>query len=369
MNDSSTHPLPLEAEPDRTGLPRELPAAILAIAAAVILIGLIYVGSREFRDFDAALIGYAVATVFAVAAVTYRYTLWIGRPPTWRYFRAGWLNFLSWQNFLHYTSLIPVAWWRDIFGQTFIRKRGTERWIMHLAIFWGVVLSCLITFPLTFGWIRFTLVPPTDYEFWFFGFPIFQFPIEAGTGFSLFHALDFTAALLIAGLGIAIWRRITNAGLMATQRFDFDLMPLVLLFAIAITGLALTASSLFWEGRFYWFISLTHQVTVVGWLLSLPFGKFFHIVERPASIGVTLYQTVNQDLAQRDQPTEAGRCKRCGTPLPSEQFVADLKATLHDLRQNYDLGNGLGSLQDYCPTCKRVLRGEAYYQLMGGRFL
>ncbi|HEX5414267.1 MAG TPA: MFS transporter, partial [Chloroflexota bacterium] len=94
MNEPLTHPLPPAAEPGRTDLPRELPAAVLAIAAAVILIALIYIGSRELRDFDAALIGYAVATVFAVAAVTYRYVLLLGRPPTWRYFRAGWLNFL-----------------------------------------------------------------------------------------------------------------------------------------------------------------------------------------------------------------------------------------------------------------------------------
>lgn len=36
-------------------------------------------------------------------------------------------------------------------------------------------------------------------------------------------------------------------GLRTTQRFGFDLAPLVLLFAIAVTGLALTASSLWWE--------------------------------------------------------------------------------------------------------------------------
>ncbi len=63
------------------------------------------------------------------------------RPPTWRYFRAGWSNFLSWRNFRRYTLLIPKAWWTDIFAQTFIRARSTQRWLMHLAIFWGVVLS------------------------------------------------------------------------------------------------------------------------------------------------------------------------------------------------------------------------------------
>ena len=348
---------------------REVPAATIGVAAALFLVLLIYLGSRRFQDFDSALIGYAVAAVFATVAVVYRYALWITRPPTWRYFRAGWVNFLSWRNFRRYTSLIPVAWWTDIFGQTFILKRGLRRWIMHMCIFWGVFLSLLITFPLTFGWIRFTLVPPDHYQLWFFGLPLFQFPIEAGTGFALFHALDFTAALLIVGLAIALWRRTTDLGLLTTQRFGFDLMPLVLLFAIAVTGLALTASSLWWQGRFYWFISLTHQVVVVSWLLSLPFGKFFHIVERPASIGVTLYQRVNQDLDRWTQKGQAGLCPRCGDEVPSRQFVADLKATLADLGQRYDLGGEAGLLQDYCPTCKRVLRGQAYYHLMGKRFL
>jgi len=177
--------------------------------------------------------------------------------------------------------------------------------------------------------------------------------------------------LLLVGLSIALWRRLTEAGLLAIQRFGFDLVPIILLVAIAITGLALTASSTLWGGRFYWFISLTHQVVVVVWLLSIPFGKFFHIIERPASIGVTLYQTVNQDLKHYSPQSQAqiGRCKRCNQEFPSQQFIQDLEGVLGDNGQNYDLGGERGILQEYCPTCKRVLRGEAYYQLMGKQFL
>ncbi|HET7035773.1 MAG TPA: hypothetical protein VFI42_08855 [Thermomicrobiaceae bacterium] len=352
-------------------------AAIASLLVTLVLLLLIYVGSRGLRDFDAALIGYAVATVFMAAALTYRYALWLGRPPTWRYFRAGWVEFLSWRNFRRYTLLIPRAWWTDIFGQTFIKRRSTTRWIMHLCIFWGVIISLLVTIPLTFGWIHFTLVPPGHYRAWFFGLPVLTFPIGAGSGFAVFHILDFSAVLLIVGLTIAIWRRLTNAGLLTTQRFGFDIMPLVLLFAIAITGLALTASYTWWQGRFYWFISLVHQVTVVLWLLSLPFGKFFHIIQRPASIGVTLYQSVNQDVEHYGQQTAipphasaaAPACPRCGEALPSAQFIADLKGVLGDLGQDYDLGGERGRLQDYCPTCKRVLRGTAYYTMLGRRFL
>jgi hypothetical protein len=231
-----------------------------------------------------------------------------------------------------------------------------------------VLLSLAITLPLTFGWIRFTLVPPDDYLLWFVGIPVLQFPIEAGTGFALFHALDLTALVLVVGVGIALWRRFTDMGLLTTQRFGFDLMPLVLLFAIAVTGLALTASSLWWSGRFYWFISLSHQVVVVAWLLWIPFGKFFHIVQRPASVGVTLYQTVHQNLEGAEDGSPQ-TCRRCGVPLPSAQFVHDVKATLADVGQAYDLGSEAGSLQDYCPTCKRLLRAEAYYELAGKRFV
>jgi hypothetical protein len=199
--------------------------------------------------------------------------------------------------------------------------------------------------------------------------PVFRFPVEARTGFAIFHALDFTAILLIIGVALALHRRTNDLGLTTIQRFGFDLVPLVLLFAIAVTGLALTASSLWWHGRYYSFISLVHQVTVVGWLIAIPFGKFFHIVQRPASIGVTLYQTVNQDVEHYGAQPQTGGCRRCGHSLPSQQFVTDLKVTLADLHQDYDLGGERGRLQDYCPTCKRVLRGQAYYQAMGRRFL
>ncbi|GLV56785.1 hypothetical protein KDH_36240 [Dictyobacter sp. S3.2.2.5] len=354
---------------------RHVSAWVVALIVAALLIVLIVLGSRGLRDFDAALIGYAVASVFMIGAMAYRYTLWIGRPPTWRYFKAGWTNFLSLRNFRRYTLLIPQAWWTDIFAQTFILRRSLLRWIMHMSIFWGVILSLLITFPLTFGWLRFTLVPPDHYQVWVFGFPTIIFPILNGIGFMIYHGLDFSAALLVIGLSIAFWRRLNEMGLFMTQRFGFDLMPLILLFAICITGLALTASSLWWGGQFYWFISLTHQVVVVLWLLMLPFGKFFHIIQRPASIGVTLYQTVNQDVdhytrdADSPQAIGTGRCKRCGHELPSEQFIADLKGVINDLGQDYTLNKNGDSLHDYCPTCKRVLRGQAYYQMMGKHFL
>lgn len=366
-----THEVAVRGTPpaaSRAMSPRARAATAAAVVTALAIL-LVLLGSRGLRDFDAALVGYAVATLFAIAALTWRYTLWLGRPPTGRYFRAGWATFLSWKNFRRYTFLVPRALWTDLVGQTFIRKRGFERWLAHQLIFWGVLLSLAVTVPLTFGWVRFTLVPPDRYTAWFFGFPTATFPIEAGIGFAIFHILDFTAILLIAGVALALRRRIRDTGLLSTQRFGFDLMPLVLLLAIAITGLALTASSAWWSGAFYWFIALVHQVVVVLWLLSLPFGKFFHIVQRPASVGVTLYQQVAQDVEHYEAAKHDAVCRRCGDALPSARFVRDLEGVLGDLGQRYDLGEGRGLLQEYCPTCKRVLRGAAYYALMQRRFL
>src|SRR5947208_14018731 len=161
---------------------------LYGIGAAIILTIFIAVGSRGFNWFDASLIGYAVASIFAVAAVTYKYTFWLARPPTWRYWKRSWQLFFSYENFRHYTLLIPGAL-GDLFAQQFIRKRGLYRWLTHQCIFWGVILSCAITFPLTFGWLRFTQTPTGLYQIWIFGFPFFILRVDTLAAFVLFHAL------------------------------------------------------------------------------------------------------------------------------------------------------------------------------------
>src|SRR5205085_5892691 len=190
------------------------------ILAAVLLTLLIALGSRGFHWFDASLIGYAVASIFAVAAVTYKYTFWLARPPTWRYWKRSWQLFFSYENFRHYTLLIPGAI-LDLFAQQFIRRRGLYRWLTHQCIFWGVILSCLVTFPLTFGWLRFTQTPTGQYQIWFFGFPLIVFPVDTIFGFVVIHALDFSALLLLLGLILAFHRRFHDLALIAVQRFRF----------------------------------------------------------------------------------------------------------------------------------------------------
>jgi hypothetical protein len=357
---------------------------LYGIVAAAMLTLLIAIGSRGFHWFDASLIGYAVATIFATAAVTYKYTFWLARPPTGRYWRRSWQLFLSYENFRHYTSLIPKAI-GDLFAQQFIRKRGLYRWVTHQCIFWGVLLSCMITFPLTFGWERFTQTSTGNYLIWFFGFPLFAFPADSVPGLLIIHALDITALLLLVGLVLAFHRRFHDLALIAVQRFRFDLMPLVLLLAIVVTGLALTADSTWLGGAYYWFISLTHEAVVVLWLISLPFGKFFHLIERPATVGIELYWRTGEG-------TEMQRCARCEEEFAPARFIQDLKKTLLDVGEDYTLrdapviqqsSESTGTVveeqatnklwwQDLCPRCKRVMRAQAHLAALGqggNRFL
>jgi hypothetical protein len=376
-----------ELQPNRARISQRTIAVVAGIVAAAVLVLLIWLGSRGFRWFDATLIGYAVASIFSLAAVTYKYMFWLMRPQTGLYFKRGWQLFLSFTNFRRYAGLVPSAIFTGILAQTFIRHRSVYRWIAHLCIFWGVILSVLITFPLTFGWLRFTATAASQHQIWVLGFPLFAFDPTSAFGFLIYHALDFTSLLLIIGLVMAYHRRFHDIYSIAIQRFGFDIVPLALLFAIAFTGLALTADSAFFGGVYYWFISLTHEAVVVLWLISLPFGKFFHIIERPATVGIELYWRAGHDSPQR-------ACPRCGQAFAPAHFISDLKRTLNDIGQDYYITSSPDASsaddaaqrggadaavpasdvwwQDFCPDCKRVMRGEANMAMLGrngNRFL
>ena len=60
-------------------------------------------------------------------------------------------------------------------------------------------------------------------------------------GFSAFHALDYTALLVILGVSIAYWRRWQDRAVKPQQRVLFDLLPLHLLMAPAA---AITSSTI-----------------------------------------------------------------------------------------------------------------------------
>src|SRR6187551_1917919 len=72
-----------------------LQASLSGAVMSGLLAVLIVFGSRRLAHFDAALVGYTFATLFATFGITYRYVMWLQRPPTRMYWGKGWRAFLS----------------------------------------------------------------------------------------------------------------------------------------------------------------------------------------------------------------------------------------------------------------------------------
>jgi len=151
--------------------------------------------------------------------------------------------------------------------------------------------------------------------------------------------------MVLAGIVLALWRRMRDQGAQAVQSFAMDFFPLILLTAISVTGLALTASTVWLRGNFYDFLSILHAITVVTGLLYLPFGKFFHIFQRPAQLGVKLYQAEGES-------DPGAQCARCGVRFASRMHIHDLNGVLRELDFDYTMAS-VGTWQEVCPACKR----------------
>lgn len=329
------------------------------LLVTLLLGGLIIVGSRNLSHFDAALVAYTFSILFATFGLTYRYSMWLQRPPTAMYWRRGWQVFFK----RGYRLLNLGHWFKwvvdDIALNRFIWSRDWRRGLAHGLIMWGCALAVAITFPLVFGWLHFASIPGQLewYQAVVFGFPAFSFPIESFMGFALFHGLVWSAFLVIAGVMLAMRRRMRDEGAAALQLFSEDFLPLILLFAVSLTGLMLTASYTWMKGYAYDFLAILHAITVIFTFLWLPFGKFFHIFQRPAQIGVRFYK----DVGQRET---AAFCRRCGQPFTSQLHVEDLIQVERELGYQYDLpGSELEHYQWICPPCRRAMVALAQSQL------
>jgi NNP family nitrate/nitrite transporter-like MFS transporter len=332
-------------------------AGFWATLGTGLLVAAIFVGSRRLQNFDAALVVYTFAVVFAMWGVVYHYAIWLQKPPTRVFWRRGWELFAKkgpWRSVPRVTGLAAT----HLLGQTFILKRSRLRWWMHQLLFWGVMLAAAITFPLVFGWIHFGTAPgePMTYVTYLFGFPVGSFPLRTILSWLIFHGLDVSAILVLAGITLALWRRMRDDGAQAVQTFGMDFFPLFLLFAISVTGLALTVSSLWMRGMFYGFLAILHAITVIAALLYLPFGKFFHIFQRPAQLGVKLYQ-------EAGAADPGAHCARCGERFASRMHREDLDRVLVEMGFDYRIDGPAVTWQGLCPPCKRKSLAMAQLRL------
>ncbi len=342
---------------------REIATSVAwAVASTAMLSVLIVLGSRNLSHFDAALVAYTTAILFATFGITYRYAMWLQRPPTRLYWRRGWQLFLRPRALGANLGRAIGRAVADVAANRFIFRRDRVRGLAHLCIMWGCLLSVAITFPLVFGWLHFR---PADgdlerYQAVVFGFAAFSFPVDSWIAFLLFHGLVWAAVLVIAGVMLAMRRRMQEGGAAALQRFSEDIMPLVLLFAVSMTGLMLTASYTWMHGYAYEFISILHAATVIGTFLWLPFGKFFHVVQRPAQLGVTFYKDVGRS-------GESANCRRCGAAFTSRMHAEDLIAVERALGYRYEVDDpAIEHYQWICPPCRRASLAMAQARMWSG---
>jgi hypothetical protein len=327
------------------------------IVGVAIVLAITFVGSDGLLWFDAALIGYLFGIMFMVFGVAYRYSVWIRRPPTAMLNRRGWDSFR--QRRARNAAALPSLVASQLLAQGFIRRRSSARWLAHQLVFWGCILAALITFPLTMGLLHFESVGQQGdrYQVFVSRVGTVDFDADSIIGWTIYHGLDIAAILVLAGVFIFLRRRLSDPGALAVERSG-DFLALAGLFAVSVTGLFLTVSSLWLEGRFYAALNTLHALTVILGLMYIPFGKLFHIFQRPANLGVAYYKRANAE-------GPGAVCRHCGDEFASAQQIADLQIVLPELGFDYRTADG-GNYQDTCPRCRRASVALAQSARVGG---
>lgn len=328
-------------------------ALTAATLAALVLLASVFIGSRNLNNFDGALLAYLIGAVFAWFGIVYRYAVWLQRPPTKRYWRRGFELFFS-RRMPAYAMTAASHAVSELLAFRFIARRSPRRWFAHAMFGWGCLAAFAITLPLTFGWVHFGLKAGgiDTYESFVFGFKVFEFPLHTPIAGLIFHALNYCSVMVLVGVGIILRRRLTDAGLIAVQTFEGDILPLLLLAFIALTGLGLSWDYEFMQGKAHQFMAVTHAVSVILFLLWMPFGKFFHIFQRPAQLGVALYRRAGDE-------GEQAVCPHTGEAFTSRMHVDDLKDVTRELGFDFTKNDGTSHL-DLSPRGKRAALALAH---------
>lgn len=301
---------------------------------------LVFIGTRMFTHVDWNLYGYMVGTIVFIGGFFYRFIAWGERPPTKIFIKKG-LKLL-------FRKSTPKTAGNHLFTYTFIKKRGLYRWTQHFLIGWGCLLACLVTFPLVFGWLYFTMDANGYYTVVVMGTDIMDIKADGIIAWFSYNALNISAIMVIAGVFMMLYRRLKNMQARAEQKFIYDFLPLYLLLFVSITGLILTFQNVFLHGWGQPTMSLIHQFSVIVTLIYLPFGKLAHIPFRPVSVFAKNYREHYGEQQMK-------QCKVCGEKFVSAEQSKDVIHVLavNDIEFNTKDGFDLTTL---CLPCRRKYR-------------
>ncbi len=334
-------------------------ASMYSFIVLLFLFITMFLGTNQFKHIDLALSGYMVAAAICFIGLVYRIVAFAVRPATRRVDRRSRKNLKDKTRKRRSWKAIVVTLFENIVLQKFIFKRGLYRGIQHMLVAYGCIGSFAITFGLVFGWFHFELVDPNHYAVSVLGLKPFVMDVEGWIAFMIYNGLNWTAAMCLIGLSMMFYRRIKDRDLQVTQRFEFDLVPLFILLAVTLTGLALTMSAVLFHGALYMTISMIHQLTVITLLIYFPFGKLFHFPLRPLATAVPLNYQVGEDIPMHN-------CKRCGTSYAAQEQIEDVVSILKD--NSFDLQLEDGSyLAEYCWDCRRKLRAMRQMNMLNPR--
>lgn len=330
--------------PDRTFKHALLAASTTAVATTLLAV----VGWTLF-EFDRALFVYAMALILSSTLTIYRFTIWVHRPPTLSLYQRAWTMFRNSPNRLVLAKSLLVRGFSYFALNKFVWKRGLNRWGAHWPIMIGCVMAMAIVVPLIFGWVWFE-TPGDDlnsYKVMNFGVHLATIPVDGIEAFLAFHGLVWASIPVIVGCSVALWRRGKDRGDQAVQTIGNDVMPLVILLAIAMTGLLMTVSYSFLGGAFHSPLAMIHMAIVCGTLLWLPYSKLFHIPQRSLKLASMIYQHESALKPRAD-------CARCGEDFADQQHIDDLIEIQKTLGYRYEMNNVADHYQMICPRCRRA---------------
>jgi hypothetical protein len=309
----------------------------LTVSAILILS---FIATRMFTHVDLNLYGYMVGTIIFIGGFFYRFIAWGERPPTKIFIQKG-LKLLKRKS-------TPKTAVNHLAIYDFIKNRGLYRWVQHILIGWGCVLACLVTFPLVFGWMYFTMDDNGYYTIVLMGMNLMEVKADGIIAWFSYNALNIAAIMVTAGVCMALHRRLKNMQARAEQKFIYDFLPLYLLLFISITGLLLTVQNVFLHGWMQPQMSLIHQFSVIVTLIYLPFGKLAHIPFRPVSVFARNYR---EHYAEQEEK----KCEVCGDHFVSVEQSNDVIQVLGVNAIEFNMEDGF-NLAELCLPCRRKYR-------------